>query len=242
MDAKAQRKAERRRAGRSGFDRYDAPNAERKGGVLEIKNSSRGWGPRSSRGNAADEKEKAKGESANKDAAKEGKDDGAEPMDHLARLFANAKKVPAANEPREKKPSSGKFDKQTAKPRRERGRGKPENTVDKKEDGGEKAETHKAHDDTEAKGTMGLDPLKKVPPPKRDPAERQRRREGQASRPVKKPSERLLAALGAATASSRSAAASSAGDFKSKKYSERNRRKDEQGKDEDEPATATNAS
>ncbi|KAL6729781.1 hypothetical protein Aduo_000806 [Ancylostoma duodenale] len=241
MDAKAQRKAERRRAGRSGFDRYDAPNAERKGGVLEIKNSSRGWGPRSSRGNAADEKEKAKAESANKDA-KEGKDDGAEPVDHLARLFANAKKVPAANEPREKKPPAGKFDKQTSKPRRERGRGKPENTVDKKEDGGEKAETHKAHDDTEVKGTMGLDPIKKVPPPKRDPAERQRRREGQASRPVKKPSERLLAALGAATAPSRSAAASSAGDFKSKKYSERNRRKDEQGKDEDEPAAATNAS
>ncbi|VDM73738.1 unnamed protein product, partial [Strongylus vulgaris] len=143
--------------------------------------------------------------------------------DHLARLFANAKKVPASDS-REKKAPPGKFDKQSLKLRRERGK-KPEISGDK-EEGGEKADTLKGRDDSEVKGTMGLDaPLKKIPPPKRDPAERQRRREGQASRPVKKPSERLLAALGAATASSRSAIASSAADFKSKKYSERNRRK-----------------
>lgn len=76
--------------------------------------------------------------SGNKDLTKEAgaKDDGAEPVDHLARLFANAKKVPAGSEPREKKPPSGKFDKQAMKPRRERGKGKPENTTDKKDDGG----------------------------------------------------------------------------------------------------------
>ncbi|ETN77792.1 hypothetical protein NECAME_10802 [Necator americanus] len=182
MEAKAQRKAERRRAGRSGFDRYDAPNAERKGGVLEIKNSSRGWGPRSLRSNAVEDKEKGKTENNNKDTGKETGTKEEEPVDHLARLFANAKKMPVTTEPREKKPvsSSGKFEKQSLKLRRERGKGKPESAVEKKEDGGEKAvESHKGSEDSEAKGTMGLDsPLKKVPPPKRDPAERQRRREG----------------------------------------------------------------
>ncbi|KHJ77528.1 hypothetical protein OESDEN_22852 [Oesophagostomum dentatum] len=234
---------ERRRAGRAAFDRYEASNAERKGGVLEIKNSSRGWGPRSSRGGAADEKEKAKTESGSKDSLKETDAKEEDSADHLARLFANAKKMPSSNEPREKKPPA-KFDKQTLKPRRDRGKPKPESSADRKEEGGEKAaDVHKGHDDGEAKGTMGLDaPLKKIPPPKRDPAERQRRREGQASRPIKKPSERLLAALGAATASSRPAAGSAAADFKSKKYSERSRRKeDEKAEQEAKEAPASSA-
>ncbi|KAK6059698.1 hypothetical protein COOONC_02654 [Cooperia oncophora] len=132
MDAKAQRKAERRRTVRSGFDRYDIPNAERKGGVIEVKNSSRGWGLRSSR-TTADEKGRTS-ESARKDTAKESslKDDQAEAADHLARLFANAKKVPAAVE---KKPSSGKPDKgPPTRNRRERGKGKPESTAHAKAD------------------------------------------------------------------------------------------------------------
>ncbi|PIO63299.1 hypothetical protein TELCIR_15102 [Teladorsagia circumcincta] len=226
MDAKAQRKAERRRAARSGFDRYDIPNAERKGGIIEVKNSSRGWGLRSSRA-AADDKEKARvPESAKKDTAKEpSKDDPAEAADHLTRLFANAKKVPSTGN--ERKPSSGKFDKGTTKNRRERGKGKGESATANAEGGEKPSDSRLGDENSEAKPTMRLDlPIKRTLPPKRDPAERQKKKEGQPSRPIKKPSERLLAAVAAATASSRAATTSSA-DFtskQSKKYSERNKR------------------
>ncbi|KAK6035396.1 hypothetical protein COOONC_27099 [Cooperia oncophora] len=232
MDAKAQRKAERRRTVRSGFDRYDIPNAERKGGVIEVKNSSRGWGLRSSR-TTADEKGRTS-ESARKDTAKESslKDDQAEAADHLARLFANAKKVPAAVE---KKPSSGKPDKgPPTRNRRERGKGKPESTAHAKADEGEKpSDSRPTDENSEAKPTMRLDlPLKRGLPPKRDPVERQKKKEG-PSRPIKKPSERLLAAVAAATASSRANTTSSGDAKQSKKYSERIRRKgtEEQAKD-----------
>ncbi|KAK5976650.1 hypothetical protein GCK32_010598 [Trichostrongylus colubriformis] len=247
MDAKAQRKAERRRAARSGFDRYDMPNAERKGGIIEVKNSSRGWG-RSSRA-IADDKEKLRtSESAKKDATKESllKDEpAAEATDHLTRLFANAKRVPASGE---KKASTGKFDKGLPKNRKERERVKERKgeATTATADGGEKpSDSRLADENSEAKPTMRLDlPLKKGLPPKRDPAERQKKKEGQASRPIKKPSERLLAAVAAATASSRAATTPSA-DFtakQSRKYSERNRRKDEPAKDERESPTQPDAS
>ncbi|KAK6036640.1 hypothetical protein COOONC_25855 [Cooperia oncophora] len=78
---------------------------------------------------------------------------------------------------------------------------------------------------------MRLDlPLKRGLPPKRDPVERQKKKEG-PSRPIKKPSERLLAAVAAATASSRANTTSSGDAKQSKKYSERIRRKEEQAKD-----------
>lgn len=245
MGAKAQRKAERRRAARSGFDRYDAPNVERKGCILEIKNSSRVWSQRSSR-IVSDEKEKVRVlESIKKDTAKEPslKDDAVDATDHLARLFANAKKMPASGE---KKPPPAKFEKASGKFRRDRGKPKGESAAGTNVEGEKATETRQVDENCEARPTMKFDlPLKKAAAPKKDPpVDRPKKKEGQASRPIKKPSERLLAAVAAATASSRGASAASA-DFaskQSKKYSERNRRKDEQTKDDKEPATPTSTS
>ncbi|WKX89960.1 hypothetical protein Q1695_009084 [Nippostrongylus brasiliensis] len=231
MVAKAQRKAERRRAARSGYDRYEGSNLERKGGVLEVKNSSRGWGPRSRP--AGEEKLRAL-LSNKKDAAKEStaKEDGADGGDHLTRLFANAKKMPAGDE---KKTPTGKFDKGAVKHRKERGKAKAESITAATADEVEKVtETRNADDQGEAKPTMKFDiPVKKGMPPKREaPADRQKKKD--QTRPIKKPSERLLAAVAAATASSRATLPASAESKQSKKYSERNKRKDDRSKDDEE--------
>ncbi|KAJ1362715.1 hypothetical protein KIN20_022374 [Parelaphostrongylus tenuis] len=239
MDAKAQRKMDRRRAARSAFDRNDTINTERKGGVIEIKNSSRGWGPRSRL--PMDDKEKIRNSASEmKYSTKESspKDENVEDTDHITRLFANAKKI--SLEGRKKSPS-GKLDKVSSRPRRERPRlmgevATPTNTEKGSRDNDESVE---------AKPTMKMDlPLKKGLSQKRDlPAERPRKRDGQLSRPIKKPSERLLDAVTAATASSRTAAQFPIESTSKhpKKYSERTRPKDDQPKDE-KAAEAPNAS
>lgn len=66
--------------------------------------------------------------SIKKDTAKEPslKDDAVDATDHLARLFANAKKMPASGE---KKPPPAKFEKASGKFRRDRGKPKGESAA-----------------------------------------------------------------------------------------------------------------
>uniref|UniRef100_A0A0K0DKZ0 Myb-like protein X n=1 Tax=Angiostrongylus cantonensis TaxID=6313 RepID=A0A0K0DKZ0_ANGCA len=198
-------------------------NTERKGGVIEIKNSSRGWGPRSR--TLVDDKEKMRSaESDLKYATKESspKDENVEDTDNITRLSANAKKL--SLEGRKKSPS-GKLDKGHIKPRKERLRSKPEVTAHPNID----KECRDNDESAEAKPTMKIDlPLKKGLSQKHDfGAERPRKRDSQQSRPIKKPSERLLDAVAAATASSRTTTQFPIefSSKQSKKYSERTRRK-----------------
>lgn len=183
-----------------------------------------------------DDKEKMRSvESDLKYATKESspKDENVEDTDNI-RLSANAKKL--SLEGRKKSPS-GKLDKGPIKPRKERLRSKPEVTVNPNTD----KECRDNDEGAEGKPTMKIDlPLKKGLSQKHDfSAERLRKRDSQQSRPIKKPSERLLDAVAAATASSRTTTQFPIefSSKQSKKYSERTRRKEDQLKDEKTPET-----